>query len=411
MRPVVTTWVDVPDGSPFPIENLPYGVFSTEGTSPRVGVAIGDQVLDLAALAAAGLIDDGDEGAFARPTLNAFLAGGRAAWQAARERITDLLAGTADHDAVAAALHPLATATLHLPVEIADYVDFYSSRYHAENIGRILRPDSEPLTPNWKYLPIGYHGRAGTVVVSGTPIVRPCGQRRSPGDAAPVFGPSTRLDIEAEVGFIVGVPSRLGRRVAAGDLCDHVFGAVLVNDWSARDIQAWEYVPLGPFLGKSFATSISPWVVTLDALSAARVAAPAQDPRPLPYLQDDDPWALDIALEVALNDHVVSRPPFSAMYWTPGQQLAHLTVNGASLRTGDLFASGTVSGPSPEERGSLIELAWNGASPLLLPDGSRRTFLEDGDTVSITATAPAPGDGSRIGFGSVTGTIEPASLQ
>jgi fumarylacetoacetase len=392
-----TTWVDVPDDSPFPIHNLPYGVFSLAGQSPRVGVAIGEHILDLA-----GLV----EGPFAQPSLNAFLAQGREAWQAIRRRLTELLTSQPS-PAVAAALHPMAAATMHLPVEVADYVDFYSSRHHAENIGRMFRPDGEPLTPNWRHLPIGYHGRAGTVVVSGTPIVRPCGQRRAPDDPAPTYGPSTRLDIEAEVGFIVGVPSSLGRRVAASDLAEHVFGVVLVNDWSARDIQAWEYVPLGPFLGKSFATSMSPWVVPLDALSAARVAPPVQVPPVLAYLADDDPWALDLALEVSLNGHVVSRPPFSAMYWTPGQQLAHLTVNGASLRTGDLFASGTVSGPSADERGSLIELAWNGASPLSLPDGSTRVFLEDGDTVAISASAPGPPGASRLGLGSVTGTIVP----
>jgi fumarylacetoacetase len=396
----------IADGSPFPLHNLPYGVFSLAGQAPRVGVAIGDQVLDLAALAAARLVDDG--GAFTRPALNAFLAQGRPAWRAVRRQLTELLTAASPSDVVAAALHPLTAATLHLPVDIADYVDFYSSIHHAENIGRIFRPDSEPLTPNWRHLPIGYHGRAGTIVVSGTPVVRPCGQRRGPSDPAPTYGPSTRLDFEAEVGFIVGVPSPLGRRVPAADLAEHVFGVVLVNDWSARDIQAWEYVPLGPFLGKSFATSLSPWVVPLDALVAARVSPPVQEPPPLPYLVDDDSWSLDLALEVALNGCVVSRPQFSDMYWTPGQQLAHLTVNGASLRTGDLYASGTVSGPDPDRRGSLIELAWNGASPLGLPDGSTRAFLEDGDTVTITAWAPGPTGSSRLGFGSVTGTIAPA---
>jgi fumarylacetoacetase len=398
----LTTWVDVEEASPFTIDNLPYGVFSLAGEATRGGVAIGRQVLDLAT---PGLIEGG--AVFAQPSLNAFLAQGPPAWQAVRRQVTDLLTA-GPSDAVVAALHPLVDATLHLPIEVADYVDFYSSVHHAENIGRIFRPDGEPLTPNWRHLPIGYHGRAGTVVVSGTPIVRPCGQRRAASDPGPTYGPSTRLDIEAEVGFIVGVPSPLGRPVPAAGFREHVFGVVLINDWSARDIQAWEYVPLGPFLGKSFATSMSPWVVPLDALAAARVGPPAQQPPPLPYLADDDPWALDLALEVALNGHVISRPPFSAMYWTPGQQLAHLTANGASLRTGDLYASGTVSGPEPDQRGSLIELAWNGATPLSLPDGTTRVFLEDGDTVTITASAPGP-DGKRLGFGSVTGTIAPAA--
>jgi fumarylacetoacetase len=296
---------------------------------------------------------------------------------------------------------------LHLPFTVADYVDFYCSLDHASNVGRIFRPDAEPLLPNWRHLPIGYHGRAGTVVVSGTPVVRPCGQRRPPGAEAPTFGPSVRLDIEAEVGFVVGVGSPLGERVPIEAFADHVFGVVLLNDWSARDIQAWEYQPLGPFLGKSFATSISPWVVPLEALDAARVAGPAQDPEPLPYLRRPEPWALDLSIEVTLNGTVVSRPPFATMYWTPDQMLAHLTVNGASTRTGDLYASGTVSGPDPSQRGSLIELTWNGTEPLVLADGSERSFLDDGDTVTISATAPAA-DGTRLTLGEVTGTIHPA---
>ena len=295
---------------------------------------------------------------------------------------------------------------LHRPFEVADYVDFYSSEHHATNLGRILRPGTAPLTPNWKHLPIGYHGRAGTVAVSGTPVVRPCGQQK--GDGAPVFGPTQRLDVEVEVGFVVGVPSELGRPVPVSAFADHVFGVCLVNDWSARDLQAWEYVPLGPFLGKSFLTSVSPWVVPLDALKAARVPPPARDPRPLPYLRDDDePWGLDLTLELRLNGEVMSRPPFAGMYWTPAQQLAHLTVNGANLRTGDLLASGTVSGPERDQRGSLIELSWGGTEPVELADGSTRTFLEDGDVVSITATAPGA-NGERVHFGEVTGRVEPA---
>jgi fumarylacetoacetase len=294
---------------------------------------------------------------------------------------------------------------MHLPFEVADYVDFYSFEHHALNVGRILRPDSDPLTPNWKHLPIGYHGRAGTVVVSGTPIVRPFGQRKAPGDAAPSFGPSLRLDIEAEVGFVVGVPSQLGTGVSVSAFRDHVFGVVLLNDWSARDLQAWEYVPLGPFLGKSFATSISPWVVPLDALEEARIAAAPQDPAPLAYLEEQEPRGFDLAIEVEWNGTVVSRPPFAEIYWSPAQQLAHMTVNGASLRTGDLYGSGTVSGPQPDQRGSFLELSWNGAEPVVLGDGSRRSFLEDGDTVTIRAAAPGAG-GSRIGLDEVTGRIE-----
>jgi fumarylacetoacetase len=286
-------------------------------------------------------------------------------------------------------------------------VDFYSSREHATNLGRLLRPDQPPLLPNWKHLPIGYHGRAGTVVVSGTDIVRPCGQRRPPDADAPVFGPTRRLDIEAEVGFVVGVPSRLGVPLSTGDFLDHVFGVVLVNDWSARDLQAWEYQPLGPFLGKSFATSVSPWVVPLDALAAARVPAPVQDPPVLPYLVESERYGYDLRLEVRWNGTLVSRPPFGGLYWTPAQQLAHLTANGACVRTGDLYASGTVSGRRRDECGSFMELTWGGTEPVRLADGRPSTFLEDGDTVTITATAPGA-DAAVVGFGEVTGRVVPA---
>lgn len=389
------TWVPVPPGSPFPITNLPYGVFAPPGAPPRVGVAIGEHVLDLAAVLGPP---------FAAPSLNPFLAAGRAAWTRTRAQVRDLLTDDTRRGEVEPALHPQADVVLSLPFEVADYVDFYSSRDHAENVGRMFRPDAEPLTPNWLHLPIGYHGRAGTVVVSGTDVVRPSGQRRPAGADAPTYGPSQRLDIEAEVGFVVGTPSALGTAVPGASFREHVFGVVLLNDWSARDLQAWEYVPLGPFLGKSFATSISPWVLPLDALSSARVQPPPQDPAPLPYLQTEERWSLDLALEVRWNGTVVSRPPFASMYWTAEQQLAHLTVNGASLRTGDLFASGTVSGPSADQRGSFLELSWGGRDPVRLDDGSTRTFLEDGDTVTITATAPGA-DGTRVGFGELTGTV------
>ncbi|MBZ4014552.1 fumarylacetoacetase [Streptomyces purpurogeneiscleroticus] len=399
------SWVPVPEHSDFPVQNLPYGIFSRAGEPPRAGVAIGEYVLDLSRLGAdAGLPYAED---FAAPSLNPFMARGREAWRAVRARLTELLTDEAHRAAVEPHLVPRAEVTLHLPFEVADYVDFYASEHHASNVGRVFRPTQPPLTPNWKHLPIGYHGRAGTVVVSGTPVVRPCGQRKAPDAEAPGFGPSARLDIEAEVGFVVGTPSELGRPVSAADFADHVFGVVLVNDWSARDIQAWEYVPLGPFLGKSFATSVSPWVVPLEALEAARVAPPAQDPEPLPYLRTDEPWGLDLAIEVACNGEVVSRPPFSTMYWTAAQMLAHMTVNGASLRTGDFYASGTVSGPEPDQRGSFLELGWNGTEPVKLADGSTRAYLADGDTVTLRATAPGR-DGVRIGFGEVSGTVEPA---
>jgi len=394
------TWVDVADGSDFPIENLPYGVFSTVDSGPRVGVAIGNRVLDLSR------VNVPYEADFAEPTLNAFMSRGRPAWDAVRARLVELLTDPAHRNAVEP--HLMEEVTLHLPFEVADFVDFYASEHHASNVGRIFRPDAEPLTPNWKHLPIGYHGRAGTVVVSGTPVVRPSGQRKSPSETAPTFGPSQRLDIEAEVGFVIGVPSTLGTPVPITDFAEHVFGVVLVNDWSARDIQAWEYVPLGPFLGKSFATSISPWVVPLAALEHARVAPPAQDPTPLPYLRTDEPWGFDLDLVIEWNGTAVSRPPFRQMYWTAAQQLAHLTVNGASLRTGDLFASGTVSGPAADQLGSLLELTWNGTSPTTLADGTQRTFLEDGDSVTISGRARSA-NGVRIGLGAVAGVVHAAS--
>ncbi|WP_432146476.1 fumarylacetoacetase [Streptomyces sp. bgisy084] len=394
------TWIPVPDHSDFPLHNLPYGVFSRPGEKARVGVAIGDAVLDVSRLALPAAAD------LAAVSLNPFMSRGPETWRAVRSRLTEMLTQETYRPAVAPHLIPRTEVALHLPFDVADYVDFYASEIHAANLGRIFRPTQEPLTANWKHLPIGYHGRAGTVVLSGTPVTRPSGQYKPPEATVPTFGPSRRLDIEAEIGFVVGVPSALGRPVPGTAFAEHVFGVVLVNDWSARDIQAWEYVPLGPFLGKSFATSISPWVVPLEALAAARVT-PRQDPPPLPYLADGQRWGLDITMEVRLNGHLLSRPPFATAYWTPDQQLAHMTANGASLRTGDLYASGTISGPRRDQRGSLIELTWNGSEPLALPDGSSRSFLLDGDTVTISAAAQAA-DGTRIGFGDVTGTVKPA---
>jgi fumarylacetoacetase len=393
------TTIAIPDGSPFGTDNLPYGVFSTPGTPPRVGVRICDTVVDLAA----ALNIDGPDAVFAAPTLNPFMAQGRGRWVEVRERITALAAG----DVPDVAVHAVGDVVLHLPFEVADYVDFYASEHHAANLGRLFRPDSEPLMPNWKHMPVGYHGRAGTVVVSGTDIIRPSGQRKDPSDAAPTFGPSTRLDIEAELGFVVGVGTPLGAPIPVDAFAEHVFGAVLVNDWSARDLQAWEYMPLGPHLGKSFATSASPWVVSLLALEAARIPLPGQnDPQPLPYLRESAPWGLDVDLAVEWNGDVVSRPPYREMYWSPAQMLAHMTVNGASARTGDLFASGTISGPARDQRGAFIELTWGGREPITV-NGEQRTFLLDGDDVVLTGTAPGAA-GGRIGFGEVRGRIVPA---
>ncbi|MEU1680655.1 fumarylacetoacetase [Micromonospora zamorensis] len=397
------TWVTGADGSPYGVTNLPYGVFRSDEGQPRIGVRIGSWVFDLAAAEAADLVLAA--GALCRPTLNEFMALGRPQWTTVRQRITELLTDPAHRPAVEPLLVPLDDVEMLLPIEVADYVDFYSSEHHASNVGQIFRPGQPPLLPNWKHLPIGYHGRAGTVVVSGTPVIRPTGQRASA--EGPVTGPSVRLDIEAEVGFVVGVPSPMGRRVSVDDFADHVFGVVLVNDWSARDIQAWEYQPLGPFLGKSFATSVSAWVTPLDALGDAFVPAPDQDPPVVDYLRDVPHLGLDLRLAVEWNGEQVSDPPFATMYWTPAQQLAHLTVNGASLRTGDLYASGTVSGPDRSQVGSFLELTWGGAEPVKVGDESR-TFLADGDTVTITATAPGP-DGTTIALGEVSGTIRPAN--
>lgn len=396
-------WLPVPDDSPFPVQNLPFGVVETP-RGRHVGVPIGDRLLDLASAAAAGLV--GTPAWFDAPSLNGFMAAGPATWSAVRTRLVELLTDAAYADAVRPHLVALDSVEPALPFEVADYVDFYSSRQHAQNLGRILRPGTQPLLPNWTSLPVGYHGRAGTVVVSGTPVRRPSGQYGTPGGVA--FGPTAKLDFEAEVGLVVGVPSHRGERLGPAALTRHVFGLVLVNDWSARDIQAWEYRPLGPLLGKSFLTSVSPWVVPLEALAPVRVPPPVQDPPPLPHLRDDDPWCLDLRLEVRIGDAVVSRPAYRDVYWTPGQQLAHLVSNGSWLRTGDLLASGTISGDDPSTWGSLVELSRDGAEPLRLAGAGSRTFLQDGDTVAIEAAATLP-DGTRLGFGAVRGTVVPAS--
>ncbi|MFI6420049.1 fumarylacetoacetase [Streptomyces sp. NPDC050842] len=402
--------LDLAEGDPFGPHNLPYGVFSTadEPGRRRLGVRIGGHVLD--AGAAAHALGSPYAALLAQPSLNPLLAAGRTAWRDVRRALTAWVTVPAHRADIEPLLYPLDGVTLHLPYEVADYVDFYASEHHATNVGRIFRPDGDALTPNWKHLPIGYHGRAGTVVVSGTDVVRPSGQRKAPTDAAPVFGPSVKLDIEAEVGFLVGTPSELGRPVALGDFQEHVFGLSLLNDWSARDIQAWEYVPLGPFLGKSFQTSVAAWVTPLEALDAARTAPPARDFPLLPYLDDaaaEEPGGFDVRITVEINGETVAEPPFSTMYWTAAQQLAHMTVNGASLRTGDLYGSGTVSGPEVGQRGSLLELTWNGRDALELA-GGKRTFLEDGDEVVLTAWAPGP-DGTRVGLGEVRGRIAPSA--
>lgn len=412
----IQSFIDVSPDSHFPIQNLPYGIFSPPtGGAPRVGIAIGDWVLDLARLQAAGLFAEMPVAppAFATSSLNAFMAGGTAVWRATRQTVQTLLRRDNpklrdDAQLRRQALWPLADVTLHLPAQIGDYTDFYSSKEHASNVGRIFGRDV-PLLENWRHLPVGYHGRASSVVNSGAPIQRPSGQWQPRGTAVPHFGPTQELDFELEMGFFIGPGNALGQPVPIAQAEAHMFGLVLVNDWSARDIQRWEYRPLGPFLAKNFATSISPWVVPLAALEPFRVSGPAQEPSPLPYLQADHPGAFDIHLEVQLQTAVMHEPVtishsnFRHLYWSMAQQLAHHTITGCNLRPGDLLASGTISGPTSDSCGSLLELAWNGSRPIVLPSGETRAFLQDGDRLTLTGWCQ--GDGYRVGFGAVTGVV------
>lgn len=398
------TWVEDPEFAPdrpFGPQTLPYGVLVT-GDGPVISVRVGKHALPLRGVADSlgPRLSELVDGA----CLDRLLAAGPDAWRELRERVTELV--TADSAPRGAELLRTDWHTLALPFTVGDFADFYSSRDHAENVGHILRGGAAPLADNWSHLPVAYHGRSGTVAVSGTDVVRPSGQRRSAGDDHPAFGPTRRLDFEAEVGFVCGGEPASG--LSTMDFEGHVFGAMLVNDWSARDVQAWESQPLGPFLSKSFATSIGGWVTPLDALAGARVATP--DPgHPLQdYLVETEPWGLDLRLEVCCNDTVLSRPEFARMAWSPAQQLAHLTVNGAGARPGDLYASGTVSGPAREQRGCLLELTWGGAEPVTMRDGEQRTFLQDGDRVRMWASAPGPG-GSVVGLSEVAGTVLPAT--
>ena len=393
LDPGLTSVVPVPDGSDFPIQNLPFGVFRPGSEAPRIGVAIGDMVLDLAAVQAAGFLGDLPSGAFAQQNLNGFMSLGRDSWRHTREVVSALLSEGDPGEF----LSPQSSVEMVLPVTIGDYVDFYSSLHHATNVGRLFRSDQPALPDNWRHLPIGYHGRSATVVVSGTPVRRPLGQL-----AAGVYGPTAKLDFELEVGFVAGTGNAAGEPIPVAEAEAHIFGVCLVNDWSARDIQAWEYQPLGPFLGKSFATTISPWIVTLDALAPFRVPSPVQDPPPLPHLRAPEGAALDLDLRVSLGDTVLARPRFGSIYWTMAQQLAHATSNGAVVRCGDLFASGTVSDET--ESGSLLELSANGARPVALDGGSKRTFLEDGDRVVMRGRCERAG-AVGIGLGECTGVV------
>ncbi len=417
--PGLGTWVPAGDAD-FPIQNLPYGAFVREADAPRLALAIGDFALDLAPIAGAGLFDDALPNArdvLGAPSLDALLACGRSAWRAVRARASSLLrAGDRTlHDAGLAqsALVPRDTIACVLPFTVADYVDFYSSLEHATNLGALLRPGSEPLLPNWRWLPVGYHGRSSTVACSGTAVQRPCGQCAG-ANGTPEFGATRALDFELEVAFITGNGPPAPHCIDTRSARDVIFGVALMNDWSARDIQGWEYRPLGPFLGKSFLTSLSPWIVTLDALEPYRVAAPLQHPPALSYLATVDDEAYDIALEVSLRSsamrerglapQTIARSNFRGMYWTMAQQLAHVASNGVGIRAGDLYGSGTVSGGGMNSYGSLIELTWNGARPIELADGSLRTFLEDGDCVVMRGCAAGSGR-ARVGFGEVCGTV------
>ena len=405
----------MPLPSDFTIHNLPFGIFSTaQQPDPRVGVAIGDQIIDMHLAANWALFDDfltdKQKAVFQQPFLNDFIRLGRPVWQGVRQVIQIALTQpTLQHQLPQHAFVPMADATLHLPIQIGDYTDFYSSIDHASNVGTMFRDPANALLPNWRHLPVGYHGRASSVVVSGTDIRRPSGQTMPKGATEPVFGPSRRLDFELETAFIVGKDTPLSTVLTPADFEEHVFGMMLFNDWSARDIQQWEYVPLGPFLGKSFGSTMSPWVVTMEALTPFRVPGYVQEPTPLPYLQDTNPLPnLDIQLEVLLTtsmgeETVISRSNQRFLYWSQAQQLAHHTVNGCNIRVGDLMASGTISGPDRSSWGSLLELSWGGAEPITLANGETRTFLQDGDTVTIRGWA---GEGEhRVDFGKVTGRI------
>lgn len=416
--PKLKSFIAVAPDCDFPIQNLPYGVFSTpDSAARRVGVAIGDFVLDLAALESEGLLTAGAGGVFAQGSLNAFMALGPKAWSAARARISELLR----HDAPALrdnarlrrrALLPRKSVQLHMPFAVAGYTDFYSSKEHATNVGVMFRGKDNALQPNWLHIPIAYNGRASTVVVSGTPVIRPQGQLKPPAADAPVFGPCKRLDFELEIGVVVGGATHMGEMLDEARAAEMIFGFVLLNDWSARDIQQWEYVPLGPFQAKAFGTSISPWVVTRAALEPFRVAGPAQDPTPLPYLRQTRANNYDIALQVdlratgAADYRRIARTNFRHMYWSSVQQLVHHASSGCAMTVGDLLGSGTISGPDKDQRGSLLELSWNGGEPVDLGGGVTRTFLEDGD--SLLMRGWCEGDGYRVGFGEVEGTILPA---
>jgi len=420
MPPSLKSFIDVAPDSHFPIQNLPFGIFKPNGEKPRVGVAIGEFVVDLSVLEEHGhfrVPEFRNEIVFADDALNRFLALGRPAWSKARETIQKLLsidmAILRDDKALRErAIHAQKNVTMQLPARIGNYTDFYSSYHHAHNVGTMLRGPENALMPNWKWLPVAYHGRASSIVISGTDVRRPRGQVKPTDAASPIVTPSRSFDYELETAFLIGPGNKLGDPVPINQARDHIFGLLLMNDWSARDVQAWEYQPLGPFLAKNFCTSISPWVVMLEALEPFRKSLPPQDPEPLSYLRATSDFTYDINLEARLQTpsmqtpHLITRTNFQNLYWSIAQQLAHHTVNGCNLQPGDLLASGTISGSTEESRGCMLELTWRGANPLKLPNGETRKWLEDGD--SLTITGWAQGDGFRVGFGEVAGRILPA---
>lgn len=405
------TWVSVPDNSDFSIYNLPFGVFSVNGDTPKAGMAIGEQIVDLAAISDLGLITV-DASYFRQKTLNEFIALGKKITNKVRLDVQRLLtienSPLKNHSEVFVSQKD---AKMHLPVHVGDYTDFYSSIEHATNVGKMFRDPENALLPNWRHIPVGYHGRASSIVVSGTDIHRPMGQVKTNHMEVPVFKASENLDFELEMGFVVGKSTELGERVSTKNAAEHIFGFVLFNDWSARDIQKWEYVPLGPFLGKSFASSMSPWIVTLEALEPFKVQGPELKPEVLSYLKYEGEHNYDIKLEVGMSsptseETTISKSNFKFMYWNMMQQLAHHTVNGCNINVGDVMASGTISGKDESSYGSLLEISWGGKKPFELKDGSKRTFIEDNDTVTMRGFAEK--DGKRVGFGQVTGTILPS---
>jgi fumarylacetoacetase len=411
------SFIEVPADSHFSIQNLPFGIFEPRDGKARVGVAIGDLIIDLSALEELGHFQSPEfrgRKVFSEDSLNSFLALGRLAWRRTREILQHLLSAETptlrdDTQLRERVFHAQNDVAMKLPARIGNYTDFYSSYHHAHNVGTMLRGPENALMPNWKWLPVAYHARASSVVVSGTDVRRPSGQTKPPDAPAPVFGPTKSLDFELEMAFLIGPGNSLGELIPIDRAVDHIFGLVLMNDWSARDIQAWEYQPRGPFLAKNFCTSISPWVVTLEALEPFRKALPRQDPEPLPYLRGKNDFTFDIRLEASLQTssmdapHIITRTNFQNLYWSIGQQLAHHTIGGCNLQPGDLLASGTISGATEESRGCMLELTWRGANPLKLPNSGTRKWLEDGDTLSITGWCQ--GDGYRVGFGEVTGRI------